>query len=195
MPQSCGAWKPPRYLTGYLSEEPGKQAVRSQKRGKRKLSSCGSKNHRYSGFCVSSPDPTIQVEEITLSNDFPTWALPHSFKPNLNSQARYSPSTPLICQDWFCRTGIREYLARNSPEEAAYGRGAATSPFIKHSGLGRKYLFAASTEKEASPYNISILTKINKFCWVGVLLIFFLTSCTIAKKLIQCHTFWWLSNE
>lgn len=117
MPESCGACKTPSPTTGYLPEEPGKQTVWSQKRDKRKPGSWGHKCRRHSGFWMSSPDSSIQVDGVTVAQNFPTWTLPHSFKPNLNNQAHYSPSTSLICQGWFCRTGMREHSTRSSPGE------------------------------------------------------------------------------
>lgn len=173
MPQTCQGWKPASPTAGYLPEEPGKQAVWSQKKDKRKPDSWGPKCHRQVRLLGVLSRPSRTGGKGYCCPGFSYLSTPHSFKPNLNNQACYSPSTPLICQDWCCRMGIREHLARSSPREAAYGRGAATTPVIKHNGPGRKYLFVASTESEPSPHNILILTKINKFCWVGVLLIIF----------------------
>lgn len=104
-------------LGNLLTGEPGKQGVWSQKRDMRKLDPWGPKCHRNSRFWVSSPDSALQVEEVGLFQDFPTQVLPHSFETNFNSQDHYSPSTPLIWQDWFCRMGIREHLARSSSRE------------------------------------------------------------------------------
>lgn len=119
----------------------------------------------------------------------------HSFKPNLSNQTHYFH--PLLL---FAKSDAAGRISGSAWPGALLRDNTwqrnCINPFHEALWSRREYVFGASTELEAIPPNVFILTKVNKFCWVGVLLIFFfLTSCTIAKKLMYCQTFQWLSNE